>query len=84
LQLHHPAGEKHHDDTVIECANCHLDLSNQQLDHVPRELEGKPGMMNTIGRYLVGLADMFAMLAKTLREFGTWLIDQVRSAEVVA
>ncbi len=81
LQLHHPAGEKHHDDTVIECANCHLDLSDQQLDHVPPELEGAAGMMITIGRYLLGLADMFALLVETLREFGRWLIDQAGLAE---
>jgi hypothetical protein len=33
-------------------------------------------MMVTIGRYLLGLADVFAMLVVTLREFGRWLLRE--------
>lgn len=84
LQLHHPAGQKYHDDTVIECANCHMDLSDKQRDHPSPEADGAAGMMVTIGRYLLGLADMFAMLVETLRDFGQWLINAACSAEASA
>ncbi len=76
LELHHPAGREHHDDTFIECANCHRKLSDQQQDHVPPEQAATTGVMVTIGRYLLGLADMFALLVVTLREFGNWLISE--------
>ncbi|MDZ7769913.1 MAG: hypothetical protein U5K38_12905 [Woeseiaceae bacterium] len=49
-----------------------------QLDHMPAEFSEYTGMMITIGRYLRGLAEYFAMLATTLRVFGEWLIDEAQ------
>jgi hypothetical protein len=52
-----------------------------QLDHVPPG-EGKPhGQLADIGHYLLGLADLFEMISKTLREFGAWLISASRSRD---
>lgn len=80
-ELHHVGQRKHHDDVVIECANCHRTLSDQQRDHVPPRPVEHNNMMTTIGHYLLGLADMFAMIVETLREFGEWLISEARCGE---
>ncbi len=83
LELHHIAQRGHHDDVVIVCANCHRKLSDQQRDHEagctlagPTGPSGTGGQMETIGHYLLGLADLFAMLVETLRKFGTWLVSE--------
>lgn len=74
LELHHLAGEKHHGDLCIVCGNCHSKLTNQQRDHPPKS-HGQPGRLEVIGRYILGLCDLFAMILKTLRQFGNWLIE---------
>jgi hypothetical protein len=75
LELHHIAGRKHSDDLSIVCANCHRKLSNQQRDHVPPGTTEPEGISAKIGRYLLGLADLFALVVKALREFGHLLIE---------
>jgi len=77
MELHHVAGRKHHDDTAIVCKNCHRKLSDQQLDH-PSDEAGRNPLLATIGHYLMGLADLFRLLAESLIEFGKWLIDQAQ------
>ena len=72
LEQHHIAGQHHHDDLSIICCNCHRKVTEQQKDRpgafVPAEYP------ISIGHYLCGLADLFAMLAETLKRFGEWLI----------
>ena len=80
LELHHIAGRKHHEDLVIICRNCHRKLTEKQRGHVPAETIESRGPMETIGHYLLGLADLLAMVAKTLREFGAMLLEQARNA----
>ena len=80
LELHHIAGQKHSDDTAIICANCHRKLSDKQRDHVPPDSREPAGQLGVIGHYLMGLADLFSMLAEALRKFGTWLIGQATQA----
>jgi len=36
-------------------------------------------MAETIGYYLLGLADFFRMLVERLTEFGKWLIENARA-----
>ena len=72
--LHHVAGKNHHDDVFIECANCHRVLTDQQKDHVPPGSSPPMGMLATIAHYLLGLADMLAMIVEALRKFGKWLL----------
>ena len=72
--LHHVAGKNHHDDVFIECSNCHRMLTDQQKDHVPPGSSPRIGMPATIGHYLLGLADMLAMIVEALRKFGKWLL----------
>jgi hypothetical protein len=81
LDLHHIAGQQHHDDVAIVCANCHRKLSDKQRGH------GSPaskiaGQRRTIGQYLLGLADLLMMIAEALRRFGAWLLSGSKSAAV--
>lgn len=76
LERHHIAGRKNHSDEAIVCANCHRKLSNKQRDHVPSISQDTPLKLGTIGHYLLGLADLFAMIVEALRQFGAWLIAE--------
>ena len=82
LELHHIAGEKHHADTAISCRNCHRKLSDQQVDHPTEPAISNP-MLATIGHYLIGLADLFRLMAEALVKFGHWLIDQATGIPIV-
>lgn len=74
LELHHIAGQAHHDDLVPVCRNCHRKLSDSQRDHAAaRDLANAP--LEVIGHYLMGLADLFVLLANRLAEFGKTLIE---------
>jgi len=74
LELHHIAGRKNHDDTVPVCRNCHRKLSDLQLDH-PSAAGSPPDRPVIIGHYLLGLADLFRLIAERLVEFGHALIN---------
>lgn len=74
LELHHPSGHRHHDDTVIVCRNCHRKLSDGQQDHLAGSNSEPEGVLATIGHYLLGLADFLMMIVTRLREFGEQLI----------
>jgi ferredoxin len=79
-ELHHVAGKSQHGQVSVQCANCHRTLSDQQKDHVPPG--PKPtGKMAQIAHYLLGLADMLAMIVQTLREFGAWLMSEAQRAQ---
>ena len=78
LEKHHVAGQAYDDFICIQCRNCHRKLSDQQKDHP--DTTGEPiGLPETIGRFLLGLADFFELLIEKLREFGTALIESVRN-----
>lgn len=74
LELHHVAGRAMHDDVVIECRNCHRKLSEFQKDHPPI-LSPQPHILEVMGRYLLGIADLFRLLIDRLDEFGRKLIE---------
>lgn len=78
LEAHHIAGRSYHDDTVIECRNCHRKLSDAQKDH-PASKSSAPHPLEQIGRYLLGIADLFRLLIKRLDEFGRSLIELARA-----
>jgi hypothetical protein len=80
LELHHIAGQKHHDDLSIVCRNCHRRLSDQQLDH-PEDVAGQDTTLAAISHYLMGLADLFRMLADRLVEFGRHLIELANGSD---
>jgi hypothetical protein len=76
LELHHLAGQKYHGDLAIVCRNCHRKLTDQQQEH-EGSLSPKPWADSvTIGRYLLGLADLLLMVVNALRDFGKHLIGR--------
>lgn len=82
MELHHIAGQKHHDDLAIVCRNCHRKLSDDQRDH-PVDMPGQNPMLATIGHFLMGLADLFRLLAATLVAFGKSLIDEAQKSTAI-
>jgi hypothetical protein len=80
FERHHIAGRKHSEDTARLCLNCHRKLSDKQRDHVPRGTREPAGPAAGVGHYLLGLADLLAMIVETLRKFGAWLIGDAAGA----
>ncbi len=78
LELHHVAGRKFGNELVPVCRNCHSELSDDQKDH-PRPISDDPGLLERIGHYLHGFADMLALAAERLKEFGRMLIEEARA-----
>lgn len=81
LERHHLAGQAQHEDMAIVCRNCHRRLSDSQYDRQISDT-AQP-KLETVGHYLMGLADLFAMLAERLAEFGTWLLEAALEPEAV-
>ena len=78
FENHHIAGRRYHGMTARECLNCHAKLTALQKGHPPRK-DGNPSYEEIIGRFLLGLADLFELLIETLRKFGQYLIEQAVS-----
>ncbi len=71
FELHHVAGRDfdEQDETLVPiCRNCHRILSDWQKDH-PSGNRIPPSDPERIAHFLLGLADMFELLVKRLREF---------------
>lgn len=81
MELAHIAPREFHGDKVPLCANCHRELSDAEKDY-PYAPETDNPQMETIGRYLIALSDFLQMIARTLAQFGAWLVEQ--SAHVLA
>lgn len=75
LELHHPADFGCDDGTVILCRNCHRKVSDDQKDHPPFDPAADP-MLHAIGRFLLGLADLFRLAIERLTAFGLALIER--------
>jgi hypothetical protein len=78
LDLHHIAGEAHHDDVAILCATHHRMLTDMQLDHDLTQATLPKTDLAKIGYYLLGLADLLEKMVPTFREFGARLITESR------
>ena len=78
MELHHLASEGFDQTTVIVCRNCHRKLSDVQKDHPAIFRAKQPTTSESIGHFLLGLADLFLLLAGKLCEFGAYLIEQAR------
>jgi hypothetical protein len=76
LELHHLAGQKYYGDLAIVCRNCHRKLTDQQHDHESSSPQNSNVESVTIGRYLLGLADLLLMIVNALRDFGKHLMGQ--------
>lgn len=78
MELHHIAHIRHHEDTAIVCRNCHRKLSDAQRDHVSDRPDQEPALATT-GHYLMGLADLFKLMAGTFARLGASLIQQAQT-----
>lgn len=80
LERHHPAGRKFDPKTVaIECRNCHRILSDFQNDY-PAFNPNAESLLQSIGHFLLGLAEMLRLAVEKLTEFGHALIERATTA----
>ena len=77
LEQHHIAGKAYGDDVCNICRNCHRKLSDDQKDH-PKKMATEPSNNESTGHQLLGLADHFALLDKSLRKHGHFLIQDAK------
>lgn len=82
LEEHHIAGRAMHDDVVIMCRNCHRKLSDAQKDH-PQPQSKSPHVLEVIGRYLLGVAELFRLIVERLDQFGRTLIELATAGTAV-
>lgn len=73
LEFHHIAGRAYDDDGAVICRNCHRKLSDDQKEH-PKQCSGLPTTSESIGHFLLGLADFLLLMVEKLRAYGTDLI----------
>lgn len=75
LERHHLAGQAYGEETIIVCRNHHRKLSDTQKDH-PAKIQEPPDRLEAIAHFLLGLADLFELLIRKLREFARDLVDR--------
>jgi hypothetical protein len=80
IELHHVAGRKRDSATVPLCANDHLRMTDDQLDY-PRSMQADDQLLDKIGHFLLGLADMLRVIAEHLVEFGHALIARAQLSD---
>jgi hypothetical protein len=78
LEAHHIAGQPYDPLTNIECRNCHRRLSDSQKDH-PGQMGKPPTAEESLMHFLLGLADLFELLVKKLREFAGQIMEKLGS-----
>jgi hypothetical protein len=77
LERHHLAGRAFRDDLLTVCRNCHRKLSVVQHGH-PSQICTPPSLEEQAAHFLLGLADLLAVLVERLRRMAIELIDQLR------
>jgi hypothetical protein len=83
MELHHVAGQKHDEATVLLCVNCHRKLSDDQKSLPPFDVVADP-VLAAIGQFLLGLAQLFRRIIDTLEEFGRTLVARSNRHEASA
>lgn len=79
IEEHHTAGRKNDECVVLVCANCHRILTDRQKDHLRTE-PAADELLVRIGNFLLGLADMLAVILECLYEFGEALLVRANEA----
>ena len=77
LELDHIAGRKHDDTCAPLCCNCHEDRTFTQRLEI-KGGENPTNVFETIGRFMLGLAQWFELLIEKLYEWGEFLIGLAR------
>lgn len=75
MELHHAADFGRDDTTIIACANCHRIVTNDQSGHPAHNPNADP-MLDMIGHFMLGLADMLRVIVAKLYEFAHTLIER--------
>ena len=78
LEKHHIAGRAYDPATMILCKNHHALMTDAQKDFPP-DVSNPPTDVERIGRMLLNLADLSAILVEKLKEFGVYLIELAKS-----
>lgn len=78
LEKHHIAGRGFDESEVIVCRNCHRKPSDDQKDY-PKAATTPPDLFDRVGHFLLGLADLFALLIEKCREYGYALIEYAKT-----
>lgn len=81
IEEHHVADHGRDDATVLLCRNCHRKVSDDQKDH-PSFLPSADPMLDAIGHFLLGLADMLRLIVSKLYEFGSALIARAQASDM--
>jgi hypothetical protein len=76
IEEHHIAGRAHGYELANVCKNCHSILSDDQKDH-PLPAPGA-SKLQSIGYLLLGLSDLFSLLACSLKNHGKFLIETAK------
>jgi hypothetical protein len=79
LELHHVVDCDGKSATVILCSNCHRLVTIGQKNHPPHGEVGDP-FLESVGRFLLGLAELLKLAVEQLVAFGEALIQRA-SAE---
>lgn len=83
LELHHVAGRKDDPATVIICRNCHRKVTDEQKDH-PECANPADPMLQAIGLFMLGLADLLRLAIEKLTAFGHQLIERATAIDLEA
>lgn len=75
IELHHVADHGRDEATVLICRNCHRKVSDDQKDHPSFNPAADP-VLDRIGHFLLGLADMLRLIVEKLHAFGHTLIHR--------
>ena len=77
LEKHHIAGRAYDPATMILCKNHHALMTEFQKDF-PAGADDSPNALECIGRMLLNLAELFAILVEKFKEFGIYFIELAR------
>ena len=78
FEKHHIAGRTYHAQVQPLCLCCHRKVTCRQKDH-PAQVSSPPSLLEVVGHYLLGLADMLLLVAQSLIAFGKDLIAEART-----
>ena len=73
IEQHHIGTQSRLDILALICANCHRKVTDDQKDHPSFDPTADP-MLDQIGHFLLGLADMLRDIVEQLYKFGLALI----------
>lgn len=79
IEQHHVADHKRDEATGLICANCHRKVTDDQRDHPGFNPDADP-LLDRIGHFLLGLADLLRLAVEKLVEFGNALIGRAAAS----